>query len=382
MRARAGQLTGDQREPRRPRDRTRATAPSEAMRQSTLIWRVPLETAGPPRKHMSQTTESGAPGHCTEQHNVRALGAHFPFSHQCLGCEHFRTDPSHLPDLYAYLERLLETCERLRVAVPELAEWARTNAIPADAEIRTVRTLIGAGEGALEELAPGERAKLLELFRVLRATRARMDSTLGIEHIGGTRTPSRRSRHPRSRHCHRSERSRAAGRGIGDRAASMTTAKRRTNTEKHERVQAVIAQIKDQGREDQLKATVIARRAGVHRSFVSNHFAGQLAHAKAEIQARFITGLSGQTALSAASLRVEMETARHQAREAQQEIRDLRPVWREPSARRSPTGTRSTASRRRSSTTYTPKSSDCSPRRAICIDGYTRPRKSSRPHDV
>lgn len=352
------------------------------MRQSTLIWRVPLETAGPPRKHMSQTTESGAPGHCTEQHNVRALGAHFPFSHQCLGCEHFRTDPSHLPDLYAYLERLLETCERLRVAVPELAEWARTNAIPADAEIRTVRTLIGAGEGALEELAPGERAKLLELFRVLRATRARMDSTLGIEHIGGTRTPSRRSRHPRSRHCHRSERSRAAGRGIGDRAASMTTAKRRTNTEKHERVQAVIAQIKDQGREDQLKATVIARRAGVHRSFVSNHFAGQLAHAKAEIQARFITGLSGQTALSAASLRVEMETARHQAREAQQEIRDLRPVWREPSARRSPTGTRSTASRRRSSTTYTPKSSDCSPRRAICIDGYTRPRKSSRPHDV
>ena len=46
-------------------------------------------------------------GYCTEQHNVRALGAHCPFSHQCLGCEHFRTDPSHLPDLYAYLERLL-----------------------------------------------------------------------------------------------------------------------------------------------------------------------------------------------------------------------------------------------------------------------------------
>ncbi len=64
-------------------------------------------------------------GYCTEQHNVRALGAHCPFSHQCLGCEHFRTDPSHLPDLYAYLERLLETRERLRAAVPQLAEWAR-----------------------------------------------------------------------------------------------------------------------------------------------------------------------------------------------------------------------------------------------------------------
>ena len=86
----------------------------------------------------------------------------------------------------------------------------------------------------------------------------------------------------------------------------------------------MIVQIKDQGREDHLKATVIARRAGVHRSFVSNHFAGQIAHAQAEIQSRFIAGLSGQTAVSAASLRVEMETAKHQAREAQEEIRSLK----------------------------------------------------------
>ena len=57
---------------------------------------------------------------------------------------------------------------------------------------------------------------------------------------------------------------------------------------------------------------------------MSNHFGGQLAHARAEIQSRFIAGLSGQTALSAASLRVEMETANHQARKAQQEIRDLK----------------------------------------------------------
>jgi hypothetical protein len=111
---------------------------------------------------------------------------------------------------------------------------------------------------------------------------------------------------------------------VSDRTASMKTAKRRINTEKHERVTAVIAQIKDQGRDDQLKATVIARRAGVHRSFVSNHFSANIAHARAEIQARFIAGLTGQTALSAASLRVEMETAKHQAREAQTEIRSLK----------------------------------------------------------
>ena len=180
----------------------------------------------------------------------QALGAHCPFSHQCLGCEHFRTDPSHLPDLYAYLDRLLETRERLRAAVPQLAEWARAKAIPAVAEIRTVRALIGAGEGALDELAPGERSKLLELFRVLRATRAQMDGTIGIEHIGATSTRSPRSRH----HAHAA----ASGaidlgrdeHGMSDRAASMNTARRRINSEKRERVQAVIVQIKDQGRED------------------------------------------------------------------------------------------------------------------------------------
>jgi hypothetical protein len=85
----------------------------------------------------------------------------------------------------------------------------------------------------------------------------------------------------------------------------------------------VIVQIKDQGREDQLRATVIARRAAVHRSFVSNHFAGQIAHAQAEIQSRFIAGLSGQTALSAVAQGRD-GTAKHQAREAQQEIRSLK----------------------------------------------------------
>jgi integrase len=128
-------------------------------------------------------------GYCVEPHNVEALGAHCPFSHQCLGCDHFRTDPSHLPDLFAYLQRLLETRERLRVAVPELAEWARTKAIPADAEIRTVRALITANEDALAELEASERAKLLELFRLLRATRARMDARIGVEHVAGTRHP-------------------------------------------------------------------------------------------------------------------------------------------------------------------------------------------------
>ena len=111
---------------------------------------------------------------------------------------------------------------------------------------------------------------------------------------------------------------------MSDRSENMKAAKRQINTDKHQRVAAVIAQIKDQGRDDDLKATIIARRAGVHRSFVANHFAAQITHAKTEIQARFTAGLSGQSALTAASLRVEMETAKQQARAAQQEIRLLK----------------------------------------------------------
>jgi chromosome segregation ATPase len=109
-----------------------------------------------------------------------------------------------------------------------------------------------------------------------------------------------------------------------DRTVAMKRAKRAVNDAKFDRVRAVIAQIKDQGRDDDLKASIIARRAGVHRSFVSNHFNAEITHAKSEIQTRFISGLTSNTALSAASLRVEMETAKQQAREAQQEIRALK----------------------------------------------------------
>lgn len=126
-------------------------------------------------------------GYCTEPHNVKALGSSCPFSHQCLGCEHYRTDPSYLPDLYVYLERLLDARERLRAAVPQLAEWAREKALPNDAEIVAVRNLIRSSEQLLAELDDAERRKLEELFRVLRGTRAKTDNSLPVETIAAVR---------------------------------------------------------------------------------------------------------------------------------------------------------------------------------------------------
>jgi hypothetical protein len=38
-------------------------------------------------------------GICVEPSNVKAAGHACPFRFRCLGCDHFRTDPSYLPDL-------------------------------------------------------------------------------------------------------------------------------------------------------------------------------------------------------------------------------------------------------------------------------------------
>ena len=58
-------------------------------------------------------------GICVEPTNVKAQGQACPFRHQCFGCTHYRTDPSFLPELRAYLSRLLADNERLRAAAPE-----------------------------------------------------------------------------------------------------------------------------------------------------------------------------------------------------------------------------------------------------------------------
>jgi integrase len=123
-------------------------------------------------------------GHCVEPHNVKALGSACPFSHQCLGCVHFRTDPSYLPDLYAYLEQLLDARERLNAAVPQLRDWAREKAVPNDAEIKAVRNLIRSNEALLAELEPVERRKLEELFAALRGARAQAENRLAIHDVG------------------------------------------------------------------------------------------------------------------------------------------------------------------------------------------------------
>src|SRR5712691_3940345 len=90
-------------------------------------------------------------GVCTEPSNVQAGGGACPFRFRCAGCDHFRTDVSYLPDLKAYLHDLLRDRERV-LAATELEDWARTEAMPSDEEIRRIQALIHQAEAHLGQL--------------------------------------------------------------------------------------------------------------------------------------------------------------------------------------------------------------------------------------
>lgn len=129
-------------------------------------------------------------GSCVEPSNVRARGGACDFRHRCFGCAHFRTDPSYLPELRAYLSKLLATRERLAAAVPQLADWARREAMPSDEEIDAVRRLIAACDETLAELDADDRAAIEAAIEALRTGRAAMDTTFPVQFRGVVAQPA------------------------------------------------------------------------------------------------------------------------------------------------------------------------------------------------
>jgi integrase len=109
-------------------------------------------------------------GICTEPSNVQAGGGACPFRFRCLGCGHFRSDPSYLPELRDYLDMLLRDRERIRAAT-ELDEWAQAEAMPSEAEIERLRQLIRRVEHDLDALDANERRQIDEAVQVVRRTR-------------------------------------------------------------------------------------------------------------------------------------------------------------------------------------------------------------------
>ncbi|MFI8085853.1 tyrosine-type recombinase/integrase [Kitasatospora sp. NPDC086009] len=119
-------------------------------------------------------------GVCLEPNNVSAGGHACPLRFRCVGCDHFRTDVSYLPDLERYLADLLRSRERLMSAF-EADDWARSEALPSEEEIRRVRRLVSRVKADLDDLTPEDRAQIEEAVAVVRRGRTIM---LGLPKIG------------------------------------------------------------------------------------------------------------------------------------------------------------------------------------------------------
>jgi integrase len=129
-------------------------------------------------------------GLCTEPSNVKARGRGCEFRYRCVGCEHFRTDPSNQAELRDYLHQLLAGRERLAAAVPQLADWARRDATPTDDEITALRRLIRRNDQLIDELDPADRATVLEAIATTRRLRAQLNVTIP-DHFKAITRPAR-----------------------------------------------------------------------------------------------------------------------------------------------------------------------------------------------
>ncbi len=140
-------------------------------RRGKPIWREALSLLESEHTRYALGEVAVPFGICTEPSNVKAGGNACPFRFRCVGCDHFRTDVSYLPDLQAYLEDLLRSRERL-LAATEIEDWARTDAMPSEEEVARIRRLITRVRSELAKLSPEERAQLDDAVATVRQHRA------------------------------------------------------------------------------------------------------------------------------------------------------------------------------------------------------------------
>ncbi|MER5853567.1 hypothetical protein ABT126_43360 [Streptomyces sp. NPDC002012] len=148
-------------------------------RNGTRVWRKAQSLLDSEHVRRAIGEVSVPYGVCQEPSNV-AAGQSCPIRFRCVGCDHFRTDVSYLPDLQAYLADLLRSRERLMSAFAA-DDWARSEAMPSQEEIRRVRRLIERVEADLDDLTVEEQAQIGEAVAVVRRSRSVM---LGMPRIG------------------------------------------------------------------------------------------------------------------------------------------------------------------------------------------------------
>lgn len=112
-------------------------------------------------------------GNCTEPTNIKAGGKACPARFQCGGCTFFRSDPSHLPDLKAHLERMNEDLAW------QITQNARASLIvDTRNEIEAFTKLIRDQETRFVALPEAERTALSEASAVLRRLRSSIPTAI------------------------------------------------------------------------------------------------------------------------------------------------------------------------------------------------------------
>jgi Phage integrase family len=109
-------------------------------------------------------------GICTEPSNVKAGGQACPYKFTCLGCGHFRSDASFLPELKSYLQQLLADRERVQAAT-DLQDWAKAQVTPREEETAQLRGLIRRIEADVADLTEQDQALIADAVTVIRKTR-------------------------------------------------------------------------------------------------------------------------------------------------------------------------------------------------------------------
>jgi integrase len=154
--------------------RTRAAVDALAAfqfdRSGNRVWREARALLDSEHQRLAVGQVAVPFGACSEPSNVQAGGGACPFRFRCLGCGHFRSDPSYLPELRNYLDTLLRTRERVRSAC-DLEEWAKTEAMPSEAEITRLRQLIRRAEHDLGQLSDADRNHITQAIETVRAMR-------------------------------------------------------------------------------------------------------------------------------------------------------------------------------------------------------------------
>jgi integrase len=176
---------------KRTRAAVDALAAFQLDRRGNRVWREARVLLDSEHQRLAVGQVAVPFGVCSEPSNVQAGGGACPFRFRCLGCGHFRSDPSYLPELRDYLDTLLRTRERVRSAC-DLDEWARTEAMPSEEEISRLRQLIHRAEADLDQLSEADRDQITRAVETVRAMRRSVHLGMPAIRPGTTSLPGQR----------------------------------------------------------------------------------------------------------------------------------------------------------------------------------------------